>query len=274
MFTTAKVARVGTRESVVLTVEDKQIFGILHRPLHATKVPAVLMCHGFAGTKVGRYRLYVRLSEALAAAGIASLRIDFRGCGDSEGQFIDTTFNGQVADALAALHYLVDEAGVDSERIGILGRSLGGPVAIVTARHFSKVKSVVLWASVFHGESWKSQWEEALSERSEGIRKADPILFQGQPMNPQLFLQLLKLNMVRELDALSNVPLLCIHSEKDEVVDLSHALHFRASRENAVGMSHFTHLQQSSHDFSDHKEQEETIKLTVDWYKKTLLNNY
>jgi esterase/lipase len=231
------------------------------------------MCHGFAGTKVGRYRLYVRLSEALAAAGIASLRIDFRGCGDSEGNFIDTTFEGQVEDALHGLKHLTDESQIDSDRIGILGRSLGGPVAIVAARRYGLVKSVVLWASVYHGDSWKREWEEALSAQTQAAKKREPMMFQGQPINPQLFLQLLKLNMANELEAISDVPFLCVHSEKDEVVDLSHAHRFRESRESASGASHFTHLRHSSHDFSDLTEQEETIQLTVDWYRKTLLSN-
>ena len=73
------------RESVVWFFQGKAIFAMLHRPLQEGPRPAVLMCHGLGGTKVGRHRIYVALSEALARLGIAVMRFDFSGCGDSEG---------------------------------------------------------------------------------------------------------------------------------------------------------------------------------------------
>lgn len=259
-----------TRETVTLNSQGNQIFGMFHAPVGLENVPAVLMCHGFAGTKVGRFRMYVRLAEALAHAGIASLRIDFRGCGDSEGNFLDTTFEGQVQDALKGLDFLDNHSLIDSTRIGLLGRSLGGPVAVVAARQYGRIRSLALWAAVFHADPWRKHWEQAHKERAALPTPQPPLLFQGNPTNPQLFLQLLQLNMDKELNALRETPLFCVHSESDEVVDMGHADRFRVSREEAEAHSHFMKLQKSSHDFSDHFEQDDTIYETVKWYKQTL----
>ncbi len=262
--------QVEERESLTLVSGGKKIFGILHRPVTQQRVPVVLMCHGFAGTKVGRFRMYVRLSEALCKVGIASLRIDFRGCGDSEGSFIDTTLEGQVEDALKGLQFLREHPQIDTDRIGILGRSLGGPVAVMVARRAKDIRSLALWAAVYHGDPWKTTWEENAKKLAGTPAANAPFVFQGHLTNPLLFLQLLQLNMKNELAALSHIPFLCAHSDKDEVVNPSHAHFYREARNGSTALSNFIRLFESSHDFSDHKEQDMIIKETVDWYLKTL----
>ncbi len=109
------------RDAIVLFNGGQKMFGMLHRPVGVKRAPVVFMCHGFAGTKVGCYRIYVRLAEALARRGIASMRIDFRGCGDSEGEFQKTTLSGQVEDAMLTLKWLEEDEGLDVSRLGILG---------------------------------------------------------------------------------------------------------------------------------------------------------
>ncbi len=264
------MSRVEERRCITIDSKGHKIFGVLHQPITDRKVPAVLMCHGFAGTKVGRYRMYVRLSEALAAVGIASLRLDFRGCGDSEGDFVNSTLRDQVDDALLGLKYLEGLPGIDVSRIGLLGRSLGGPVAVLAAREAGHIKSLVLWAAVYHGDPWLKTWEETSKSSKGPTGKPAPFLFQGSMTNPELFMQLIKLNMAQELDKLSELPFMCVHSDKDEVVAYSHADRYRQVRERSTARSDFIRLQRSTHDFSDHQEQEMTLKETTEWYVETL----
>lgn len=94
------------REWVTIQVGEMKLFGVIHRPLQGKRSPAVLVCHGFGGSKTGRFRIYVELASLLAKAGIVTLRLDFRGCGDSEGNFSDTTVNSEVEDALKGLEFL------------------------------------------------------------------------------------------------------------------------------------------------------------------------
>src|SRR5262245_53155 len=111
------------RQPITLFSGNQKLFGILHLPLTETKVPAVLFCHGRGGNKSGKFRFYVELAELLTKAGIAALRVDFRGSGDSEGNFSDTTCTSQLDDARLAANFLCVHPAIDSSRFGLLGRS-------------------------------------------------------------------------------------------------------------------------------------------------------
>lgn len=114
--------------------------------------PVVLFFTGFTGirdevpitgTEEG---MFSRTARTLAEHGIASLRFDFRGFGDSEGQRGDMSLTGEIADAIAAIDYLATLPEVDLQRLGLIGLSLGGLVAAETAERDDRVQSVVLWS--------------------------------------------------------------------------------------------------------------------------------
>jgi alpha/beta superfamily hydrolase len=96
----------------------KRMAGVLHLPAGRGRAPAVLMLHGFTGHKVETHRLFVRTARQLAASGLIVLRFDFRGSGDSEGEFEEMTIRGEVEDALNALAFLREQRRVDTIRIG------------------------------------------------------------------------------------------------------------------------------------------------------------
>ena len=117
--------------------------------------PIVLLLHGFTGSRnelpilgVEGDFFYARTARMLAEQGFASLRIDFIGSGESDGEWAETTFSSQIADAQAAVDYLPNLDGIDPERIGIIGLSQGGLVASAVAGSGSPVDSVVLWSPV------------------------------------------------------------------------------------------------------------------------------
>jgi pimeloyl-ACP methyl ester carboxylesterase len=111
-------------------------------------MPAVLLLHGFASSRDEVGDMYKRLAAALADHGIASLRIDFRGWGDSAGGMENSTVDGQVEDAEAAYAYLSQQDFVDKTRIGLVGFSLGGGIAVYTAgEHPDWFKSMTLWST-------------------------------------------------------------------------------------------------------------------------------
>lgn len=131
----------------VVTLENG-VDATLNLPDGATDVPAVLLLHGFASAKDEVGNMYAREAAALAEKGIASLRISFRGFGKSDGDTGATTIDEQLTDALAAGHYLAALPEVDKARLGIVGFSLGGGVAILaTAQEPTLFKSRVTWSS-------------------------------------------------------------------------------------------------------------------------------
>jgi pimeloyl-ACP methyl ester carboxylesterase len=139
-----------TRTSTVTL--DNGVVGTLQRPLGVDvtqKAPVVLMLHGFGSSRDEVGNMYGRLATALAERGVGSLRIDFRGFGKSDGDTGSTTVGGQVEDAETAYHYLTGLDWVDPERVGVMGFSLGGGDAMITAgTHPDWFKSMVTWSSV------------------------------------------------------------------------------------------------------------------------------
>jgi cephalosporin-C deacetylase-like acetyl esterase len=143
-------------ESVVeFENEGQTIVGTLALPDGAEgPLPVVLVFHGFAGQRQElpivntEEAMFSRTARIFAEQGYASLRIDFRGSGESQGQWEDTTFSGQISDAIAAVDYVAGLEITDHNRIAVLGLSQGGLVAASTAARDDRVKTVVLWSAV------------------------------------------------------------------------------------------------------------------------------
>jgi pimeloyl-ACP methyl ester carboxylesterase len=125
-------------------------------PQDVRKPPIVITCNGFAENRfykeipnTGGELYYDRLSRLFAQQGIAALRIDYRGSGESDGDYTMTTFSSQISDVLAAVEYVDNnlKRKVDRHRIGLFGHSQGGLVISVASGKDKRVKSVVMWSA-------------------------------------------------------------------------------------------------------------------------------
>ncbi|MCC3374191.1 alpha/beta hydrolase [Cohnella sp. REN36] len=121
--------------------------GVLHGS-HSACGPGVLIIPGFADTAVGPHNMHVHLARKLAERGFTVLRFDYRGQGESDGEFQSFTVSSGFADAQAALRYLIDVEQVDSGRLGIVGYSLGGAYGIELAKQFPGIQGLALLAPV------------------------------------------------------------------------------------------------------------------------------
>lgn len=110
-------------------------------------VPAVVMLHGTGSVKDEVGGSYKRLAEMMAREGIASIRIDFMGSGESTASDADFDFDNAMSDAVAATEYIKSIKGIDSERIGLIGWSQGGIHAYRTAANNEGYKSLVIWTT-------------------------------------------------------------------------------------------------------------------------------
>ena len=125
-------------ERVTIPSSGWALIGNYVRPSTGEPLPAVLLLHGAARDR----RAYLTLSQELARRGVASLRIDLRGAGESTnlGRFEPggappRWFGETHRDVAAALTWLRAQPGVDSKRIGVLGASYTGEAMAVAARY-------------------------------------------------------------------------------------------------------------------------------------------
>ncbi len=135
--------------SLMLDNGDYRIPAILSLPDGVTlPVPAVVMLHGSASQKNEVGDLYKALASRLADQGIASIRIDFAGSGDSPVDYLQYTLTSATRDAQVALNYLSAQTGVDAQRLGVIGFSQGGLIAQLLIAQNPQLKAFVAWSSV------------------------------------------------------------------------------------------------------------------------------
>lgn len=253
------------RLSVTLTCQEHKIFAILHLPLGVKRAPCALFCNGFGGFKSAKYRLAVRQAELLAKAGIATLRFDYRGTGDSEGSFSEVTIKSQLEDARECISYLKNHDAIDASRFGILGRSMGGVIATKLASEV-KPRALLLWAPVFDATPWLDGRSNHRAVRYED----DGITFAGQRLNPEFISELPTLSVEKSLSAVAHTPLFVIQGEQDAVLNSFHLQKYIAARKGVEGQTDTLLLPKSDHDFHHPSEQETLLDATTDWFCRYL----
>jgi dienelactone hydrolase len=236
-----------------LSSRGQKMAAVLHLPEISKPAPGVLILHGFTGTKVEPHRIFVKMARRLASEGIAALRIDFIGSGDSEGDFENMTISGEVADALNALNYLRDHRRVDSKRTGILGLSLGGAVAALCLPKAGDVKAVVLWAPV-------SDPRKFLPDEV----PPHPIDRGGNLLGPEFFRELPSLKPLDAVQSYKGAALI-IHGTQDTAVHHSNGEAYLANFHHA-NPKQLHLITGADHTFNKHEWETEVINLTAAWF--------
>lgn len=176
-----------------------------------------LFAHCFTCSK--DLRAVGAISRALNRQGIAVLRFDFTGLGESEGDFAETNFSSNVGDLVVAANFLAEE--YDAPRI-LVGHSLGGAAVLQAAHHLETVQAVSTIGAPYDPEHVTRHLEDALEEiKTSGkarIRLADrTFTIQKQFLEDLAATKMEK--TIRELDR----ALLIFHSPVDQTVGVDNA---------------------------------------------------
>jgi uncharacterized protein len=163
-------------EPVSFPSDGLTLSGVVHRPddlKPGERRPAVIMMHGFGGTKAIGPEWVCR---QCADWGYVALRFEFRSCGDSEGERGRVIPLEETADALNAVGYMVSRGDVDPDAIALCGSSLGGGVAVQAAATDRRVAAVIVENGVANGERMiramhtPESWQKFLGLIDEGVR--------------------------------------------------------------------------------------------------------
>ena len=139
-------------EAVAFKSDGLTIRGVMTFPQTPAKGPrpAIIILHGFGGHKNGVQQQWSH--KFFSGLGYITLRIDFRGCGESEGKRGAINPQGMVRDAIAAVDFLSSRADVDAKRIVLSGTSYGGTVAVYAAGVCERIAGVISQGGWANGE--------------------------------------------------------------------------------------------------------------------------
>lgn len=246
------VKNMGERISTFIHVPDK------------TPAPAIIFSHGFTGNKIEAHRLFVRAARRASKEGFVAVRFDFRGSGESDGEFEDTTISSEVSDLNAILNFIVEKKEVVKEKIGLVGLSLGGVVSIITASKNPIVKAVCTWSSpAYFKPPPKSSFLGDLSQLEKGYLD----LPSGYRIKRSFFEDAQKYDVLDSCAKISPRPLLIIHGSNDNIAPIDHA---QALYEEAGEPKKIVIIEGADHSFNRRDWEDKVIDLTIEWFKENL----
>lgn len=128
-----------------------KLAGTLSIPAGESPFPGVVLLTGSGpenrDEEVYGFKIFKIIAEYLAANGIAVLRFDDRGVGESEGDYNDANTMDFADDAIAAFKFLEKQDEIDKTKCGMLGHSEGGIIATLANKKIDGIDFIVFMAS-------------------------------------------------------------------------------------------------------------------------------
>ncbi len=238
-------------QPVSIPVGSEKMAGLLYVPDHKEdkKFPSVVIFHGRGSSK----KRYQDRAQALAEKGFLTLVFDFRGCGESDGNFSEQTIAMGFEDAVAGYDFLKNNPLCDQNRVGVLGGSFGGYQAALLSGKYP-IKSLILAAPAIYQDEWWDIVPETMSPERKGLYRQ-----QGG------------FDETKSMEAIVKYPdqILIIEHEKDEIIPqrvteayYKNALSAKSKERNVIP--------DAPHALHDQKYLVQSIKLVTEWFTKTL----
>ncbi|MGH3904784.1 MAG: alpha/beta hydrolase [Pseudonocardiaceae bacterium] len=248
-------------EHVPVPVDHDRLSGTLTLPEGDVDTLVIMMHGGPGGDKDGPAGLFTRLATALADAGLASLRFDFRGAGDSTGDYLDTTISRQVLE----FHQVLEFArGKGFSRIGVVGESLGATVVVAGSR--PGIDAVVLlWPALYLLDGAFSPW--LTPDRQAELDREGFIVDDGIKIGRDFVAEIWAVRDVESRLRQLTVPTLLVHGEQDRVVPVRQS---RRASEVLPGASQLVLVPGGDHGLTRTSEQDLVVGQAVEWLSRHL----
>lgn len=240
-----------------------ELSAYIHTP---TPIPSsvVLMLHGFTGNKIEANRLFVDIARALCSIGLAVLRFDYRCHGESPLPFEEFKLEYAIEDAENALSFI--EAAYRPRRVGVIGFSMGGHIAIkITSRYQgTRISTVSLLAPAVD-----------IGKLAEAARSVIPKIDGYYIIGPHRLKEEGAMSIARsnamELAESIAVPVLIIHAKNDSVVPYRQSEEFYTRLKSLE--KKLVLLDEGEHTFATYTSRTRVITELVSWFRDKLLDS-
>jgi uncharacterized OsmC-like protein/alpha-beta hydrolase superfamily lysophospholipase len=234
----------------------EELAGIMDLPDDGAPVATALFAHCFTCSK--DLKSVTRISQMLNMAGIAVLRFDFTGLGDSDGDFTATNFSTSIDDICAAAQYLADTGMPPNIAIG---HSLGGAAILMAAPRIASLDAVVTIGApgqADHVTRLFAGQKQELESTGEAV-----VSIGGRPFK-------IRQQLIDDLNAQSGperaeklrLPLLVLHSPVDKIVGIDNAAEIFT---RAMHPKSFVSLDKADHLLSDEADARYVGSLIATW---------
>jgi pimeloyl-ACP methyl ester carboxylesterase len=220
-----------TRHRIPVT-DGEEVVAVHH---HGPSDWWLVFCHGFRSDKTGSYE---RRCRRAVGEGYHAVRFDFRGCGESDGAFVDQTLTDKLADLAAVVDHF------DPGSYALFGSSFGGTVALHAVTGDDRVTAVATRAPVTD--------TSAMDDYREAVEREGVCAFEdGRRVDERFFADLDGYHFQDVADALA-VPVAIFHGARDASVPVGDS--FEAAR--ALGTDVLVEkFADEGHRFSEDAEQ-------------------
>lgn len=255
---------------VQIPVARGNLVGTLHTPARFSTAqqqwPLVIICHGFVGSRIGVDRLFVEAARMFSAGDFMVLRFDYAGCGESEGSYGSYSFLELVEQTVKAIDFAEQLPGVDPNQIILLGHSLGGAVATITAATRKQVKTLVLWSPVaypFH-DIVRIVGEETYRE----AKRSNGVDYLGYTLTDKFFDSLYAAKPLHRTKDVSG-DVLVVHGSNDDVIPAKYCFYYqKAFRVRDSGTCAKEIIEGANHTFSHGPHKQKLFACTTAWMKE------
>jgi alpha-beta hydrolase superfamily lysophospholipase len=245
-----------TTEHVEFLSAGQRVVGVIHSPQHceARQHELIITCHGFFSSKDSQK--YLEIADRFSVRGLAVLRFDFRGNGESEGSY--DILSNRIMDLKAAIEFAF-RRGYKS--IGLLGSSFGGTTAIIVASETPEIKCLVTWSTPCK----LLDLFESISTKDVKGRSISQVPNRRAVGTSGLVEDLAGHDVTEASKRLSNI--LVIHCKGDNVVPWKQAKIIYANAKEPKRLKIF---EKGDHQLLNRSIRKEAIELSLNWSTKFL----
>ena len=187
----------------------------------------VVFFHGFTGNKSEHDYHFRNFSRIISKEGYASIRMDFSGNGESDGEFYDFTFDTMIDEAKQMIDYAFKLDGV--KKVSVLGFSMGGAVAtIMSSIYQNKLSKLILWSAAANIKDHIKKYYETGEKLDNGNS-----MHGNFELSKEMYETIDKCEPMEGIEKFTNPVLLC-HGRSDQCIDYMYSMRYAVKYKNAT----------------------------------------